>query len=274
MRSAVLVLAALMAVAVSPQIATAAIPGAATGAATEVTQTTATLNGVVNPNKEDTTYAFEYGTTTAYGTRVAGDAPVSGNAGKEVSVKIAGLTPGTTYHFRIVASNSDGQRAGSDATFTTTAAPSDPGTGDPGTGSQLAAPAPDSSGSQTPLPTAPALTAAPPAPTISLVVPRQRLRTVLAKGLRMRAGCGTACSMTVRLRLPTRLAKRLKLRPLVATATRRAAAGQTVQVTLRLGRRTRLALGRLRSVRFTVSISAVDPAGRRVQLRRALTVRR
>ncbi len=54
-----------------PGAAVASVPGASTGEATDITSNGATLNGVVNPNKEDTTYAFEYGTTTTYGTKTA-----------------------------------------------------------------------------------------------------------------------------------------------------------------------------------------------------------
>ena len=85
--------------------------------------TTATLNGVVNPNKEDTTYVFQYGPTTAYGSTTAVQPAVSGNAGKDVSVDITGLAPSTVYHFRLVATNPSGTDTGADATFTTLASP-------------------------------------------------------------------------------------------------------------------------------------------------------
>lgn len=121
-RSATFIIAAFMALAASVGTAAAAPPGATTGAATAVTATTATLNGVVNPNKEDTTYVFEYGTTTAYGTTTPVQSAVSGNAGKEVSVQVTGLAPGTAYHFRLVATNPSGSDQGNDAVFTTAAA--------------------------------------------------------------------------------------------------------------------------------------------------------
>src|SRR5438876_433524 len=60
-----LVVVALL-LALPPAVA-AASPGATTRAATGVTATTATLNGTVDPNKQDTTYHFDYGKTTAYG---------------------------------------------------------------------------------------------------------------------------------------------------------------------------------------------------------------
>ncbi len=49
----------------------AAKPVVATGAASSVLTQSATLNGTVDPNGSDTTYYFEYGTTTAYGRRTA-----------------------------------------------------------------------------------------------------------------------------------------------------------------------------------------------------------
>jgi hypothetical protein len=102
--------------------AVAAAPGATTTDATDITFQSATLNGVANPNKEDSTYYFEYGTTTAYGSRTP-DGAVSGNAGKEVSAAITGLTGGTVYHFRLVVTNPSGQDFGADKTFTTPASP-------------------------------------------------------------------------------------------------------------------------------------------------------
>ncbi len=89
-----------------------------------VTQTSATLDAKLAPNDADTTYQFEYGTTTAYGTSI----PVpDGNIGNGVSSpatvsvgeELAGLQPGTTYHYRVLATNSVGQTVGPDQTFTT-----------------------------------------------------------------------------------------------------------------------------------------------------------
>src|SRR5687767_4409711 len=105
-----------------PAAALAEAPGATTTDATDVTASSATLNGVVNPNKEDTTYHFEYGTTTAYGTSTP-NAVEGGNAGKAVSAAITGLQPGTVYHFRLVATNPSGTDFGVDKTFTTQGTP-------------------------------------------------------------------------------------------------------------------------------------------------------
>jgi hypothetical protein len=93
-------------------------PAATTAAATAVTATTATLNGTVSPNKESTTYRFEYGATTAYGSLTPA-ATVGGNADRSVSVDVGALAPSTTYHFRLVATNASGTAMGADARFTT-----------------------------------------------------------------------------------------------------------------------------------------------------------
>ncbi len=81
------------------------------------------LSGTVNPHGAETTYHFEYGTTTGYGTKVPNP---DGNAGSGTTaapvsqeVKNAALLPNTTYHFRLVAHNSGGSTPSSDRTFTT-----------------------------------------------------------------------------------------------------------------------------------------------------------
>jgi hypothetical protein len=100
-------------------------PVVSTGAATAVKATQATLGASVNPKGSATTYQFEYGTTTSYGSKAPASAKSagSGSASVEVSEPISGLTAGTTYHFRIVATNGAGTSKGEDKTFTTTAAP-------------------------------------------------------------------------------------------------------------------------------------------------------
>ncbi len=98
-------------------------PNATTNAATSITSTGATLNGTVNANNDSTTVTFEYGLSTTYGTTVTADqSPVSGNTDTAVSKAITGLTPNTTYHFRVEATNSAGTTDGLDQTFTTSAA--------------------------------------------------------------------------------------------------------------------------------------------------------
>ena len=91
-----------------------------TNSATNITQTTATLNGTVNPHGVSSTVEFEYGTTESYGgTLTASQSPLNGSISVNVSADLTGLTPNTTYHYRIKASNTDGTSYGADSTFTT-----------------------------------------------------------------------------------------------------------------------------------------------------------
>ncbi len=93
-------------------------PIATTEPATAITLTSATLNGTVSPNKQSTTFVFDYGTTKSYGL-TAGQGTASGNAGKPAMATIGALTPNTLYHFRLVAKNASGTSTGQDMTFTT-----------------------------------------------------------------------------------------------------------------------------------------------------------
>ncbi|MBC8094828.1 MAG: autotransporter-associated beta strand repeat-containing protein [Akkermansiaceae bacterium] len=97
----------------------AAIPVVFTLSATNVTTTTATLNGTVNPNGTATSAYFQYGTNASYGNVTLITNLGSSNALQSVSLPLAGLTPGLTYHYRIVATNSAGTNVGSNITFTT-----------------------------------------------------------------------------------------------------------------------------------------------------------
>ncbi len=117
--------------AVTASTALAAPPTATTAPATNLAATSATLNGDVVPSQNDTTYFFQYGTTTDYGTQTPTEGPVTGNPtkSKAVSADVTGLQPQTTYHYRLVATNSAGTSFGADVTFTTPAAGGPPGKG-------------------------------------------------------------------------------------------------------------------------------------------------
>jgi|HubBroStandDraft_2_1064218.scaffolds.fasta_scaffold00208_2 hypothetical protein len=101
--------------------ATATPPSALTEPASAVTTTAATLNALLNPEASSTTYHFEYGTTTAYGS----EAPVGGAAvagythAQSVSQTLSGLTSNTSYHYRVVATSAGGTTYGPDRTFST-----------------------------------------------------------------------------------------------------------------------------------------------------------
>ncbi|WP_395737483.1 cadherin-like beta sandwich domain-containing protein [Prosthecobacter sp.] len=94
-------------------------PVVTTNAATSVDKTIGTLNGLVSPNSLATTAYFEYGATTSYGTQTSVQTPGSGSTSVALTQALTGLQANTTYHFRIVATNSGGTAVGSDLTFTT-----------------------------------------------------------------------------------------------------------------------------------------------------------
>jgi alpha-tubulin suppressor-like RCC1 family protein len=95
-------------------------PVVVTLAATSLSMTGATMNGTVNAAGFSTAVSFDYGLTTAYGTNVAGTpTPVTGSTATAVSKVLTGLSPGTTYHFRVNGVSTQGTTNGSDLTFTT-----------------------------------------------------------------------------------------------------------------------------------------------------------
>lgn len=85
------------------------------------TPTETILEADIDPEGNDVKYHFEYGLTTSYGANAPtpeGDTG-AGFVPAEVSVKITGLTPRTTYHERIVAEFAGSVYDGPDFTFTT-----------------------------------------------------------------------------------------------------------------------------------------------------------
>ena len=85
-----------------------------------ITINSATLKGTVNPNLLSTTVSFEWGTSISYGnTIIVTESPISVSTSSDVSVDLTGLTPGTTYHFRINATNDLGITNSDDMQFTT-----------------------------------------------------------------------------------------------------------------------------------------------------------
>ena len=98
-------------------------PTAVTGPATDITGTSATIYGDLNPNGLDTTFYFHWGTNTAFGNTTpsswvpAQNTPING-----IARSLTGLSPGTTYHYELVAINDAGAFFGGDKSFTTLSA--------------------------------------------------------------------------------------------------------------------------------------------------------
>ena len=115
MVSAVLVVSAVAIAAASPTVTT--------GSRSGVTDTSAVLHGTVNPNGSTTTYYFQWGLTAAYGLQSVEHS--AGHGTKPVAVKTSAdsLIPGTTYHYRLVATNGAGTAVGADHAFTTAGNP-------------------------------------------------------------------------------------------------------------------------------------------------------
>ena len=85
--------------------------------------TSVTLPGTVNPDGASVSSCrFEYGTTTGYGSNAAcASLPGSGSSPAPVSAALSGLAANTTYHYRLLATNSAGTSDGPDLSFTTAA---------------------------------------------------------------------------------------------------------------------------------------------------------
>jgi hypothetical protein len=94
-------------------------PSVETKEATAIGMASATLNGAVDPRGLETKYHFEYGPTISYGSKTTEVSAGAGTSNLEESAVVTALSANTTYHFRIVASNSDGTTDGADHTFTT-----------------------------------------------------------------------------------------------------------------------------------------------------------
>jgi hypothetical protein len=105
--------------AAAPAAAAVTKPTVSTGGAARVTQTSATLTGKVNPNGARTTYFFQYGASTLYGSTTGPTDAGAGTGTKAAAADLTGLAPFTKYHYRLVAQNSKGTTVGGDRTFTT-----------------------------------------------------------------------------------------------------------------------------------------------------------
>jgi len=94
-------------------------PTVTTGGVANVTPQSATLLGKITPNGAQTTYSFQYGTSTLYGVVTPPGAAGAGTTAVNVVADRTGLAPATTYHYRLVAHNRNGTVRGADRVFRT-----------------------------------------------------------------------------------------------------------------------------------------------------------
>jgi hypothetical protein len=90
----------------------------ATGAASGVGISTANVSGTVLTEAR-ASVIFQFGTSTAYGSATTAQTIGFGAGPQAVGASLTGLSPSTTYHFRVVATNAGGTTFGADQTFTT-----------------------------------------------------------------------------------------------------------------------------------------------------------
>lgn len=73
--------------------------------ASAIASTSATLGGSINPDGSDTSWYFQYGTSSAYGSETPaapGESIGAGEDAVEVTRHVQGLAPSTVYHYRVV----------------------------------------------------------------------------------------------------------------------------------------------------------------------------
>jgi hypothetical protein len=215
-----------------------------TGPATGIGPDSATLIGSIDEIGVPTSYRFQYGPTTAYGSETPAVDLGSEITVQPVAATLAGLNPGTTYHFRLVATNKAGVGYGHDQTFTTLPAP------------------PTSSRSST----TPAFAG------VTLVSTRLALS---GKFITLRLSCpaGTAggCSGQTKLSARRRTGTR---RVALGKARFTMAAGARAKVRLRLSRAGLQRLAGVRRLRARDAIAAHDGAGASKTTVAKVTVRR
>jgi phosphodiesterase/alkaline phosphatase D-like protein len=95
-------------------------PGVSTGPATQIGKNSATLTAVVSPNNQATSYYFEYGPSTTYGSQTLAATVPAGTTPMTVTANVQGLEAQTIFHYRIVALHGNtAPQPGADATFMT-----------------------------------------------------------------------------------------------------------------------------------------------------------
>jgi hypothetical protein len=241
-------------------------PVAVTSAATGLTTASATLNGNVNPEGTSTTCKFEYGPTTSYGSSVpCAAAPGAGSSPVAVSAAVSGLAAATTYHFRVVAENTKGQKSfGLDLSLKTSTAGGGGGGGGGGTTptpTPTPTPAPISTGKTEVLPNK--------AVSPTVVISGTSVTVPSSGSFSVKLSCPageTTCTGTVTLKTLTAVAATSahtakKSILTLATASFSIAGGKLKVVSLHLSAKAKKLLAKLHTVRARVTVVAHDPQG-------------
>ena len=226
---------------------TLSVPTVSTGAASDLTQTTATLNATVNPNGAAVTQCeLEYGPTASYGSSVpCSPAPGAGEAAVAVSAQVTGLTAGSGYHFRVVAENAYATVPGGDESFQT-----------------IAAPAPSPAPQQPASPGSTGTTAVPAAELAASTLVASPSGLLAAK-ITCPAAASGGCAGTITLRTAGAVATG-RGKATVLTLTSGAfdlKAGQTATIDLHLTATARKLLARLHTLRVLATVAAHNSAG-------------
>lgn len=217
-----------------PPVRTAA-PSATTAGAARITEVSAQASGKVNPNGLTSAYHFDFGQTTKYGSSTGTVTLASASSAVGVSTSLTRLRPRTTYHYRLVASNSDGISYGADRTFKTL----------------------------------PPLTAS-----LRGLARSYSISAVAHRGLAVKVGCSQACSIRGSLLLSADTAKQLGLgrhRRAIASSTGTLTRAASVRLRLSFSRAAKRALAHRRTLTVTLRIVAAPRGGgRAVTFTRAL----
>jgi hypothetical protein len=224
-------------------------PSATTGAAGQVGTSAATLSGIVTPFGAQTSYAFEYGTTTGYGSATASKLLNPSTQASAVSADATGLKPATLYHYRVVATSSAGTTRGADRTFTTPTSGSAGGSG--GSSDRLG-------------------------PKLAVLGRRLTLsaKGVVAISLRCPVSETLGCHRTVTIRTAKKVAAQAAARKLrLGSAKFRIAGGKTKTVKVRLGASARAVVRRLHKLSVTLTVTGLDSSNNRRVTAKRLTLR-
>lgn len=122
--AAVLLALVLLTIGSVPATAADLPPSIGNANATDVTPTAAVLSADVVPHGNPTAFVFQYGPDAAYGQKTEQSKSIGEDEGTHhVRAALEGLSPATTYHFRVIAINFAGTSHGPDQIFTTPDAP-------------------------------------------------------------------------------------------------------------------------------------------------------